>query len=53
MPRRLTVDHGGRFLRCDGQSWFLFADTGWELFHRLGDDDAVLIIADRDAPAPG
>lgn len=40
MQHRLTVDSTQRFLRRDGHPWFLFGDTAWELFHRLGAGDA-------------
>ncbi|QGN32893.1 DUF4038 domain-containing protein [Microlunatus sp. Gsoil 973] len=39
MPGRLAVADDRRHLTRDGRPWFLFGDTAWELFHRLGDQD--------------
>lgn len=45
---RLQVSENRRFLqREDGTPFFWLADTAWELFHRLGRDDAKLYLDRR------
>ncbi|WP_216328905.1 DUF4038 domain-containing protein [Deinococcus aestuarii] len=45
---RLTVSPDGRRLQyADGRPFLYWADTGWELFHRLNRDDARLYLQTR------
>ena len=46
--RRLRISENRRFLvRPDGSPFFWFADTAWELFHRLTREDAVYYLEKR------
>ncbi|HEY0789783.1 MAG TPA: DUF4038 domain-containing protein, partial [Chthoniobacterales bacterium] len=45
---RLTVSENRRFLvREDGSPFSWFADTAWELFHRLTREEAAEYLAKR------
>lgn len=45
---RLVVSDDGRWLRhADGTPFFYLGDTAWELFHRLGREEAELYLKDR------
>ena len=47
-PPKLRVTQDGRHLETeDGKPFFLLADTAWELFHRLKDDEAELYLKKR------
>lgn len=49
-PPALRVTKDGRHLEIvDGKPFFMLADTGWELFHRLKDDEAELYLQKRAA----
>ena len=49
-PLRLEVSPNRRFLvTSDGKPFFWLGDTAWELFHRLGREDAERYLADRAA----
>ncbi len=42
------VSDNGRFLvKADGQPFLWFADTAWELFHRLNREDAAHYLQRR------
>ena len=44
----VEVSPNGRFLQfTDGRPFFWLADTGWEMFHRAGRDDARLYLDTR------
>jgi Protein of unknown function (DUF4038)/Putative collagen-binding domain of a collagenase len=45
----LTVDLSGRYLRRDGQPWFLLGDTAWELFRALRGDEVEHYLRRRAA----
>ncbi len=46
--KRITVSNNHRFLMySDGTPFFYLADTAWELFHRLGREEAALYFANR------
>jgi hypothetical protein len=48
--RRLRVAPDGRFLlKEDGSPFFYLGDTAWELFHRLGREEADEYLRDRAA----
>jgi hypothetical protein len=47
VPARLAVADDRRHLTRDGQPWFLFGDTAWELFHRLDDADTDHYLTTR------
>jgi hypothetical protein len=48
--RRLRVAPGGRFLiEENGSPFFYLGDTAWELFHRLGREEADVYLRDRAA----
>jgi hypothetical protein len=47
-PPRLRVSDNHRFLvRESGEPFFWLGDTAWELFHRLGREQAELYLKDR------
>ncbi|WP_216320966.1 glycoside hydrolase family 140 protein [Deinococcus aestuarii] len=47
-PARLEVSPDGRRLQhADGRPFLYWADTGWELFHRLNRDDARTYLRTR------
>jgi hypothetical protein len=47
-PPRLRVTADGRHLETvDGKPFFMLADTAWELFHRLKDDEVDLYLKTR------
>lgn len=47
---RLRVSDNHRFLVTeDGKTFFYLADTAWELFHRLNQEEAEKYLADRAA----
>src|ERR1700746_234454 len=46
--RRLQVSENGRFLvRDDGNPFYWFGDTAWELFHRANREDAEYYLNKR------
>lgn len=46
---QISVDKTGRYLitKSDGKPFFMVADTGWELFHRLNRDEVKLYLDTR------
>jgi hypothetical protein len=49
-PERLRVSENCRFLVTgEGEPFFWLGDTAWELFHRLGRDEAAAYLEDRAA----
>ena len=45
-PARIS-DNGRYLLNKDGSPFFYLGDTAWELFHRLGREEADLYLTDR------
>ncbi|MDR1600224.1 MAG: glycoside hydrolase family 140 protein [Oscillospiraceae bacterium] len=46
--QKLSVSADGRrLIQSDGSPFFYLGDTGWELFHRLNREDAVLYLQTR------
>ena len=50
LQAQISVDPTGTYLitKNDGKPFFMMADTGWELFHRLTREEALLYLDTRE-----